>query len=134
MTKADLVERVSERIKLTKKQTELIVNTLFTSITDALTRGDKVELRGFGSFRVRQRHSRDGRNPKTGQGVHIPPQESPLLQGRQRIARDGGQLMPAYRHASSKPVPCEGGRTRVAVRTANSTSRDPPFSYRPGLL
>ena len=48
MTKADLVERVSERIKLTKKQTELIVNTLFTSISDALTQGDKVELRGSG--------------------------------------------------------------------------------------
>src|SRR5918996_1544964 len=73
VTKAELVERVSDHIKLTKKQTEVIVNTLFTSITDALTHGNKVELRGFGSFRVRRRQSRDGRNPKTGQSVYIPP-------------------------------------------------------------
>jgi integration host factor subunit beta len=85
MTKADLVERVSERIKLTKKQTELIVNTLFTSVTDALTQGDKVELRGFGSFRVRQRHSRDGRNPKTGQGVHIPPKKVPFFKAGKEL-------------------------------------------------
>jgi integration host factor subunit beta len=85
MTKADLIERVSDRIKLTKKQTELIVNTLFTSITDALTQGDKVELRGFGSFRVRQRHSRDGRNPKTGQGVHIPPKRVPFFKAGKEL-------------------------------------------------
>jgi integration host factor subunit beta len=85
MTKADLVERVSDRIKLTKKQTEMIVNTLFTSITDALTQGDKVELRGFGSFRVRQRHARDGRNPKTGQGVHIPPKKVPFFKAGKEL-------------------------------------------------
>jgi integration host factor subunit beta len=85
MTKADLVERVADRIKLTKKQTELIVNTLFTSITDALTHGDKVELRGFGSFRVRQRHSRDGRNPKTGQSVHIPPKKVPFFKAGKEL-------------------------------------------------
>jgi integration host factor subunit beta len=85
MTKADLVERVSDRINLTKKQTELIVNTLFTSIADALTQGDKVELRGFGSFRVRRRHSRDGRNPKTGQGVHIPPKKVPFFKAGKEL-------------------------------------------------
>src|SRR5688500_2128342 len=81
----DLVERVSDRINLTKKQTELIVNTLFTSIADALTQGDKVELRGFGSFRVRRRHSRDGRNPKTGQGVHIPPKKVPFFKAGKEL-------------------------------------------------
>ena len=53
MTKAELVEKVSDRINLTKKQTEVIVNTVFGSITSALSEGDKVELRGFGSFRVK---------------------------------------------------------------------------------
>lgn len=85
MTKAELVERVSDRIKLTKKQTELIVNTLFTSITDALTHGDKVELRGFGSFRVRRRQSRDGRNPKTGQSVYIPPKKVPFFKAGKEL-------------------------------------------------
>jgi integration host factor subunit beta len=85
VTKAELVERVSDRIKLTKKQTEIIVNTLFTSITDALTHGDKVELRGFGSFRVRRRQSRDGRNPKTGQSVSIPPKKVPFFKAGKEL-------------------------------------------------
>jgi integration host factor subunit beta len=85
MTKADLVDRVADKIQLTKKQTEVIVNTLFTSITDALTHEDKVELRGFGSFRVRQRNSRDGRNPKTGQAVHIPSKKVPFFKAGKEL-------------------------------------------------
>jgi len=85
MTKADLVERVADRINMTKKQTEVIVNTLFSSITDALTRGDKVELRGFGSFRVRRRNSREGRNPKTGKGVHIPSKRVPFFKAGKEL-------------------------------------------------
>ncbi len=65
MTKAELVERLAERVNLTKKQTEVIVNTVFKSITEALSKGNKVELRGFGSFRIRHRNSREGRNPKS---------------------------------------------------------------------
>jgi len=85
MTKADLVDRVADKIQLTKKQTEVIVNTLFTSITDALTHEDKVELRGFGSFRVRQRNSREGRNPKTGQAVHIPSKKVPFFKAGKEL-------------------------------------------------
>ena len=57
MTKADLIEEVSKLSSLSKKDTELIVNTVFDNITDALAKGDKVELRGFGSFRIRDRKS-----------------------------------------------------------------------------
>ncbi|MFQ5694037.1 MAG: HU family DNA-binding protein, partial [Nitrospinota bacterium] len=71
MTKAELVEKVADRINLTKKETERIVNIVFGCIVDALSQSDKVELRGFGSFRVRHRGSRDGRNPKTGTTVQI---------------------------------------------------------------
>lgn len=85
MTKADLVKRVSDRIQLTKKQTEMIVNTVFSSITDALTGGEKVEIRGFGSFRVRQRNSRDGRNPKTGQAVHVPSKKVPFFKAGKEL-------------------------------------------------
>jgi len=85
MTKADLVKRVSDRIQMTKKQTELIVNTVFSSITDALTGDDKVELRGFGSFRVRRRNSRDGRNPKTGQAVHVPAKKVPFFKAGKEL-------------------------------------------------
>lgn len=79
MTKAELVERVAERVNLPKKDTEVIVNTVFKGITDALSRGDKVELRGFGSFRLRNRSSREGRNPKTGDTVSIPAKKIPFF-------------------------------------------------------
>jgi len=66
MTKAELVEEVARVSELTKKHSEIIVNTVFDSIIDALRKDEKIELRGFGSFRIRQRRSRQGRNPKTG--------------------------------------------------------------------
>jgi len=66
MTKAELVEEVSRVSDLTKKHSEVIVDTVFKSIIDALHRGEKIELRGFGSFRLRKREPRKGRNPKTG--------------------------------------------------------------------
>lgn len=85
MTKAELVEKVAEDIKLTKKQTEAIVNILFSSITEALSQGDKVELRGFGSFRIRDRNPREGRNPKTGDTVHIPAKKVPFFKAGKEL-------------------------------------------------
>jgi integration host factor subunit beta len=85
MTKAELVEMVAEEINLTKKQTEMIVNILFSSITEALSRGDKVELRGFGSFRIRNRNPREGRNPKTGDTVHIPAKKVPFFKAGKEL-------------------------------------------------
>jgi len=79
VTKAELIEKVSERVDLAKKDTEVIVNTVFDSIAAALSRNDKVELRGFGSFRMRKRNSREGRNPKTGDTVSIPAKKIPFF-------------------------------------------------------
>jgi integration host factor subunit beta len=79
MTKAELVEEVSRVSDLTKKHSEVIVETVFKSIIDALHRGEKVELRGFGSFRLRQRDPRKGRNPKTGDKVDVPPKKVPYF-------------------------------------------------------
>ncbi len=72
MTKADLVEQVASETEMTKKDAEQLVEIVFESIIGALNKGEKIELRGFGSFRVRQRGSRKGRNPKTGAAVSIP--------------------------------------------------------------
>jgi integration host factor subunit beta len=77
MTKAELVEEVSRVSDLTRRHSEVIVDAVFASIVDALQRGDKIELRGFGSFRLRRRESRTGRNPKTGQGVVVPAKQVP---------------------------------------------------------
>ena len=79
MTKADLVEEVSRVSRLTKKHSETIVDTVFKSIIAALRDGEKIELRGFGSFRLRQRDSRKGRNPKTGDRVDVPPKQVPYF-------------------------------------------------------
>ena len=72
MTKAELVEEVARTTQLTKKHAEIIVNTVFESIVTSLREGEKIELRGFGSFRLRSRKSRTGRNPKTGDAVALP--------------------------------------------------------------
>jgi integration host factor subunit beta len=72
MTKADLVEQVAGEAEMTKKDAEQLVEIIFDSIIGALNKGEKIELRGFGSFRVRERDARKGRNPKTGTAVEIP--------------------------------------------------------------
>ncbi len=79
VTKAALVEEVSRAADLTKKHAEVIVDTVFRSIITALRRGEKIELRGFGSFRLRQREPRKGRNPKTGDRVDVPPKRIPYF-------------------------------------------------------
>jgi integration host factor subunit beta len=85
MTKAELVEQVALKINLTKKQTEVIVNTVFQSITDSLAEGDKVELRGFGSFRIRERNPRVGRNPKSGEKVEVPAKKVPFFKAGKEL-------------------------------------------------
>ncbi len=85
MTKAELIKKVAEQINLTKKQTEVIVNTVFHSITDSLAGGDKVELRGFGSFRIRERNPRIGRNPKSGEKVEVPAKKVPFFKAGKEL-------------------------------------------------
>jgi integration host factor subunit beta len=77
LTKAELVDTVSKVSDLTRKHSEVIVDAVFSSIIDALHKGEKIELRGFGSFRIRRRDSRTGRNPKTGAGVLVPAKRVP---------------------------------------------------------
>jgi integration host factor subunit beta len=79
MTKAELVDGVSKNSGLSKKDAEVIVQTVLDSIIDSLRSGEKVELRGFGSFRLRDRASRQGRNPKTGEKVHVPAKKVPYF-------------------------------------------------------
>ena len=79
MTKADLVDKVTSLGDLTRRDGEVIVDTLFESVIGALKSGDKVEIRGFGSFRTRQRNARLGRNPKTGDKVDVPAKRVPFF-------------------------------------------------------
>lgn len=80
MTKAELIDRVMEKVdNLTKKQVEFIVNIVFNSIKKSLANGQKMEIRGFGSFRIRKRKSRSGRNPKSGDIVDVPSKNVPFF-------------------------------------------------------
>ncbi len=79
MTKADLIEEVSRLAEVTRKDSEVIVETIFDSVVRALRSGDKIEIRGFGSFRTRQRKPRIGRNPKTGDRVEVPAKKIPFF-------------------------------------------------------
>jgi integration host factor subunit beta len=79
MTKADLVELVGTHADIPRKQADEVVQVVLESIIAALHRDEKVELRGFGSFRIRQRGSRIGRNPKTGEKVQVPPKRIPYF-------------------------------------------------------
>ena len=79
LTKADLIEEVLRVTELPRKESETIVETIFDSIIEALQKGDKIEIRGFGSFRTRQRRGRVGRNPKTGAKVEVPPKKIPFF-------------------------------------------------------
>jgi len=79
MTKADLVDRVTALGDLTRRDGEIIVDLLFDSVIGALKANDKVEIRGFGSFRTRQRNARIGRNPKTGDRVDVPAKRVPFF-------------------------------------------------------
>ena len=79
MTKADLIEEVSRVVEMTRKDSEVIVESIFESVVRALRAGDKIEIRGFGSFRTRQRQPRVGRNPKTGTRVEVPSKRIPYF-------------------------------------------------------
>jgi len=79
MTKADLIEEVSRVVEFTRKESEIIVEAIFDSVVNALRADDKIEIRGFGSFRTRQRQSRIGRNPKTGARVDVPAKRVPYF-------------------------------------------------------
>jgi integration host factor subunit beta len=79
LTKADLIEEVLRITELPRKESETIVETIFDSIIESLQKGEKIEIRGFGSFRTRQRRGRVGRNPKTGEKVEVPPKQIPFF-------------------------------------------------------
>ena len=113
MTKAELVEDVARAAELTKKDAERLVEIVFESIIDTLNHGEKIELRGFGSFRVRERGARRGRNPKTGDPVDIPAKRVPYFKPgkelKELINEDDGAETPAQSEPSSGEAGASGG-------------------------
>lgn len=108
MTKAELVDEVARVVQLTKKQAETIVNIVFDSIVDSLRAGQKIELRGFGSFRLRSRKSRTGRNPKTGEKVEVPSKKIPYF-------KPGKELKELINKAMAEAEAAEGAEGGAAA-------------------
>jgi len=100
MTKADLIEEVARVVEFTRKESEVIVEAIFDSIVKSLKENDKIEIRGFGSFRTRQRQARIGRNPKTGARVEVPAKRIPYFKPSKELKdlvneEEGAAPMPA---------------------------------------
>jgi integration host factor subunit beta len=79
MTKSDLIELVADQLHLPKGKAELIVNCIFDSMEEALKRGERIEIRGFGSFEIRHYKAYEGRNPRTGDPVGVEPKRLPFF-------------------------------------------------------
>ena len=95
MTKSELIQAIAAKLQhLPARDVEVVVNTMFDSMTNALQGGDRIEIRGFGSFSVRHRRSRQGRNPKTGESISVPSKRVPFFtvghELKQRINASGG--------------------------------------------
>ena len=96
VTKSELIERVAQESGLSKGRAEMVVNTIFDAMSGALVAGDGVEIRGFGSFSVRQYKSYEGRNPRTGDVVHVSPKRLPFFKvGKELRERVNGSWEPA---------------------------------------
>jgi integration host factor subunit beta len=103
MTKAELIEEVSKAVEMTRKDSEQIVDTIFDSIVHALRSGDKIEIRGFGSFRTRKRQPRIGRNPKTGAKVEVPAKKIPFFKPSKELK----DLINAAKSDAGVPPPAQ---------------------------
>ena len=98
MTKSELIERISEKLKLPAGKAEAIVNCVFDSMVKALEDGEGIEIRGFGSFTVRDYKAYEGRNPRTGETVHVAPKRLPFFKVgkdlRERVNAGAGTPLP----------------------------------------
>jgi integration host factor subunit beta len=121
MTKAELVEDVARAAELTKKDAERLVEIVFESIIETLNQGEKIELRGFGSFRVRERGARRGRNPKTGDPVDIPAKRVPYFKPGKEMKELINEETPAG-GASSNPAAASSAPTDASDTDTTPTA------------
>ncbi len=130
MTKSELIELVAQEANLTKGRAELVINTIFDSMVDALRRDEGIEIRGFGSFTVRQYKSYEGRNPRTGDTVHVSPKRLPFFKVgkelRKRINGERAEGAPAVPRRPQAPKPAAQAQqgAKPAVRTGPGVSED----------
>lgn len=122
MTKSELIEQVSEKLKLPNGKAEQIVNCVFDSMVKALQEGEGIEIRGLGSFTVRRYKSYEGRNPRTGETVHVEPKRLPFF----KVGKDLRERVnaAAERRAAARAAAAE-------LQRQGAQSRQPPMTAAP---
>jgi integration host factor subunit beta len=124
MTKSDLIDVLCESQKLPKGRAELLVNVIFDSMEAALGRGERIEIRGFGSFEIRTYRAYEGRNPRTGVAVSVRPKRLPFFKvGKELKERvnDGARPNVARAGAKRAPVPTQAPEGVPAAKPATTT-------------
>jgi len=101
MTKSEMIDAIAARAELTKARAEMVVNCVFDTMTEALQRGEGIEIRGFGSFTVRPYKPYDGRNPRTGQPVPVPAKRLPFF----KVGKELKELVNGSRHIAMREDP-----------------------------
>jgi integration host factor subunit beta len=128
VTKSELIERVAQEAGLTKGRAEMVVNTIFDAMTSALMADEGIEIRGFGSFTVRKYKSYEGRNPRTGEVVHVAPKRLPFFKvGKELRERVNGSWQPEAGDTSSPPsrqTSSSPGPSKVSRRRDENLSED----------
>jgi integration host factor subunit beta len=127
MTKSDLIDVLCETQKMPKGRAELLINVIFDSMEASLRRGERIEIRGFGSFEIREYRAYEGRNPRTGVAVEVKPKRLPFFKVgkelKERVnsgARKGAKSAP---EATSSPGTAAGGAAAAAVTDAVAAAR-----------
>ena len=105
MTKSDLIDVLCETQKMPKGRAELLVNVIFDSMEASLRRGERIEIRGFGSFEIREYRAYEGRNPRTGSAVAVKPKRLPFF----KVGKELKELVNAGARRGAKPAPADGG-------------------------
>jgi integration host factor subunit beta len=120
MTKSDLIDVLCEVQKMPKGRAELLVNVIFDSMEQSLRRGERIEIRGFGSFEIREYRAYEGRNPRTGTAVAVKPKRLPFF----KVGKELKERVNDGAHRGAKPA----GEDGVDAQSASATSAAPPTS------
>jgi integration host factor subunit beta len=140
MTKSELIETVANKLKLPKGKAELIVNCVFDSMEASLKRGERIEIRGFGSFEIRNYKAYEGRNPRTGAKVQVRPKRLPFFKvgkelkervnnGRLQDEEEGGEAagyQPFGTEAPRQTAP-ESASEEPKATPSDPTDGQPPL-------
>jgi integration host factor subunit beta len=125
VTKADLIDLIADRAKLPHGRAELLICQMFDSMVDALCRGEGIEIRGFGSFSIRAYKEYQGRNPRTGEAVHVRPK-------RLAFFKVGKELRERVNNGRTVPIKITSGGSSGNASNGSSGTSGPPPSSEPG--